>query len=216
MLTEHLRAVSRPMVAEIVAHPFWAGLRDGSLPATALAHFVTQDTAHLLPALGRAFARCAASADVNAHTKRLSECAYATLESAPRLWAAFDALAGNFDTGPLDHEVPANPTTLAYCSFLNAAAATSFTAGIGAVLPMMWFHMDVCEDLARRYVPGSRYVAWIDVYNPGERAWPAVREFLRMVDEIDTQASEADRDQLVRSFSAAARYEWAFADGASA
>jgi thiaminase (transcriptional activator TenA) len=213
VLTEHLRAVSRPVVAEIVGHPFWAGLRDGSLPATALAHFVTQDTGHLLPALGRAFARCAAAADIDSHTKRLSECAYATVESAPRLRAAFGALAEGFGVGPLDHEDPADPTTLAYCSFLNAAAATSFPAGIGAVLPMMWFHMDVCEDLAHRYVPGSRYVPWIDVYNPGERAWPAVREFLGMVDEIGAQASETDRDQLVRSFSAAARYEWAFADG---
>lgn len=213
MLTEDLHTLSRPAVAEIVRHPFWAGLRDGSLAGTALTHFVAQDTGHLLPTLGRAFARCAAAADTDSQVHRLSACAYATVESAPRLRAAFGSLAATLAVEPLDDQAPTDPATAAYCSFLQAAAATSFVAGIGAVLPMMWFHMDVCEDLTRRRVPGSRYVAWIDVYNPGERAWPAVREFLTMVDEIGAQASEADRDQLVRSFTAAVRYERAFADG---
>jgi thiaminase/transcriptional activator TenA len=216
MLTEQLRTIARPLLTEITAHPFWSGLRDGSLAGSALVHFVEQDTGHLLPALGRAFARCAAAATADAHVMRLSECSYATVESVRRLSTAFSELAPVLGVEPHDEAAPADATTTGYCSFLQAAAAVSFAAGIGAVLPMMWFHMYVCEDLAARSVAGSRYVPWIDAYNPGERAWPAVWEFLRMVDEVGAHASAADREQLVRSFHTAARYELAFADGGRA
>jgi thiaminase/transcriptional activator TenA len=196
----------------IVGHPFWAGLRDGSLPGAALAHFVRQDTGHLLPALGRAFAGCAAVADEDAHAARLGLCAHATIESAPRLLAEFTALAPSLGIEPPDGPVPADAATRAYCSFLRAAPATSFVAGIGAVLPMMWFHMVVCQDLSARSLPGSRYLPWLEVYNPGERAWPTTRDFLGMVDEIGRRSGPAGRDQLVAHFTVAGDYELAFAE----
>ncbi|MER6668437.1 hypothetical protein ABT256_28060 [Amycolatopsis japonica] len=214
MLTEELRKIAEPVLRDTIGHLFWSGLRDGSLPGSALAHFVSQDTGHLLPALGRAFAGCAAMATVDSDTARLGLCAHATVESGPRLRDAFADLAPTLAVEAPAGRAPADATTLAYCSFLRAAAATSFTAGIGAVLPMMWFHMEVCVDLAARHLPGSRYVPWIEVYHPGERAWPVTREFLGMVDEIGERASASDRDQLTEYFSAAARYEWAFADSA--
>lgn len=212
MLTNDLRKIAEPVLREIIGHPFWTGLRDGSLPGAALAHFVGQDTGHLLPALGRAFAGCAATAHVDSDAARLGLCAYATIESGPRLREAFAGLAPSFGTAPPDGRVSADATTFAYCSFLRAAAATSFTAGIGAVLPVMWFHMEVCEDLSARSLPGSRYLPWIDVYNPGEQAWPTTREFLGMVDEIGERVSAVGRGQLVEHFSVGVRYEWAFAD----
>lgn len=213
VLTEELRTIAEPVLREILDHPFWTGLRNGTLAGPALAHFVRQDTGHLLPALGRAFAGCAGAATVDAHTALLGLCAHATVESGPRLRGAFEDLAPSLAIEPpAEIPVPAGATTLAYCSFLRAAAATSVTAGIGAVLPVMWFHMEVCEDLAARSVPGSRYVPWIEVYNPGQRAWGTTHDFLAMVDELGELTSARGRDELTEHFSTGARYEWAFAD----
>ncbi|MGB3442582.1 MAG: hypothetical protein WBA97_27890 [Actinophytocola sp.] len=212
MLTNDLRKTAEPVLREIIDNPFWAGLRDGSLPGTALTRFVGQDTGHLLPALGRAFAGCASAAQDDGHAARLGLCAHATIESGPRLREAFANLAPSLGIEPANGREPADPTTFAYCSFLRAASATSFTSGIGAVLPMMWFHMEVCEDLSARSLPGSRYLPWLDVYNPGEQAWPTTREFLGMVDEIGELASADGRGQLTEHFSVGIRYELAFAD----
>lgn len=212
MLTNELRKIAEPVLREIIEHPFWTGLRDGTLPGTALAHFVGQDTGHLLPALGRAFAGCAAAAHEDSHAARLGLCAHATIESGPRLREAFAGLGPSLGIEPPDRRVPADSTTFAYCSFLRAAAATSFTAGIGAVLPMMWFHMEVCEDLSARTLTGSRFLPWIDVYDPGEQAWPTTREFLVMVDEIGERVAANGRGQLTEYFSVGVRFERAFTD----
>ncbi len=212
MLTDELRTIAEPVLRQILGHPFWSGLRDGSLPGPALTRFVCQDSGHLLPALGRAFAGCAVLSTVDSQTARLGLCAHATVAAGPRLRGAFADLAPSLAVEPPDGPVPADAATLAYCSFLHAAPATSFAAGIGAVLPMTWFHMTVCEDLVARSVPGSRYLPWIGVYHPGERARAVTREFLGMVDEIGELVPARDRDELTGYFTLGARHEWAFAD----
>jgi thiaminase (transcriptional activator TenA) len=212
MLSEELREVAEPVLRQVIDHPFWSGMRDGSLPGVALVHFVEQDTGHLLPWFGRAFASCAAVAADDAHAQLLGQCAFATIESAPRLRAALTELAPALGVSPPAARTPAGPTTSAYCSYVRSAAETSLPAGLGAVLPFMWFHLDVCEDLASRLVRGSRYAPWLEVYHPGEGVWHAVRAFLGMVDGLAEQWSDAERAVLIEHFCFAGRYEWAFAE----
>ena len=72
------------MLAQVLEHPVWAGLRNGTLPGEALVHFVQQDTGYLLPAYARALARCAAVVSDDSHAKLLAHCAFATLEAVWR------------------------------------------------------------------------------------------------------------------------------------
>lgn len=211
---DELREIADPVLRKVMDHPFWSRLRDGSLPGAALLHFAQQDTGHLLPTLGRAFARAAAVAEQDSHATLLGQCAFATLESAPRLLDALAELAPRIGVEPPAARPPIAPTTHAYCSFLHAASTTTFVAGIGALLPMMWFHLEICGDLRERGKPGSRYAPWIEVYDPGEQTWHAVQAFLRMIDEVGERSSATERAQLVEHFSFGMHHEWAFAEGA--
>ena len=213
MMRDELRRIAEPVLREVMDHPFWSGLRDGSLPGAALVHFMQQDTGHLLPTFGRAFARCAAVADHDSHTTLLSHCAFATIESAPRLLGALAELAPRIGVEPPAARSPIAPHTHAYCSFLHAATTTTFAAGIGTLLPIMWFHVEICGDLRKRGKPGSRYAPWIEVYDPGEETWHAVQAFLRMIDEVGERCSATERAQLIEHFSLGMYHEWAFAEG---
>ncbi|WP_326691170.1 TenA family transcriptional regulator [Streptomyces sp. NBC_01795] len=215
MLQEELKALAEPVLEKVKAHPFWAGLRDGSLPGEALAHFVEQDTGHLLPAYARALARTAAAAEQDAHTALLGRSITGTLEARDRLRGKYAELAEGLGLpGPADPVPEAGPATHAHCAFFNAASAASFAAGVGALLPMVWFNFQVSNDLLERHTPGSRYAKWIEAYHPGEGYGYAVRAFMGLADEIGETAAPAERARLVGHFGSGIRHEWAFAEAA--
>ncbi|MEV4256190.1 TenA family transcriptional regulator, partial [Spirillospora sp. NPDC049652] len=187
MLHEELREIRDPVLRQVQRHPFWAGLRDGSLPPEALARFVRQDTGFLLPAYARALARCAAFAADDGDAMLLARSAAASLEAAERLRVAHGR--------PDDAE--AEPETLAHADFFAASAAAGFHAGVGALLPMVWFNAEVSDGLRDGVVPGSRHEKWIEVYHPGDGYAHAVRAFLDMADRAGRDGSARERAVLV-------------------
>ncbi|GAA2597878.1 TenA family transcriptional regulator [Streptomyces axinellae] len=215
MLSEQLRELAEPVLEKVKAHPFWAGLRDGTLPAESLVHFVEQDTGHLLPAYARALARTAAGASSDRHTALLGRSVTGTLEARDRLREKYAELADDLGVPRLATESPeSGPDTHAHCAFFNASSAASYGAGVGALLPMVWFNFQVSGDLLERHTPGSRYASWIAAYHPGEGYGYAVRAFLGLADELGETASPAERDALVAHFRTGVRHEWAFAEAA--
>lgn len=214
MLHDELLEIAEPVLRKVIDHPFWSGLRDGSLPGAALAHFIQQDTGYLLPAYARALARCAAVATDDAHAVLFGRSVCGTLEAKDRLREAFFELAPEFGVEPPTEQAPIDPVTHGHCCFLTAAAATSLTAAIGALLPMVWFNVSVCNDLSAHHEPGSRYAKWIARYQPREGYQHVVRKFLSTADEIGERCSAGERGKLVEHFSISIRYEWAFAESA--
>lgn len=215
MLHEELQDIAEPVLRKVLDHPFWAGLRDGSLPGEALAHFVDQDTGHLLPAYSRAMARCAAVAPADTHSIFFARSVVGTLAARDRLRAAFAELAPSIGIEPPAGQSPADPLTHAHCSFFQAAAANSLIAGVGALLPMAWFNHTVSKDLAERHVPGSVYEPWIELYQPSEGYYDhVVRRYLDLVDELAEGCSVHERATLTEQFSIGIQYEWTFAESA--
>lgn len=212
LLHEELREIRDPVLRKVQDHPFWSGLRDGSLPPAALAHFVEQDTAFLLPAYARALARCAAAARDDADTLLLGQSIAGTLEARDNLRRSYRALAPGLGLPDLAEAPVASPATGAHASFFAAATARSFAAGVGALLPMVWFNAEVSDNLVRNAAPGSRYLPWIEVYHPGESYQYAVQAFLDMTDRVGETCSAGDRQLIIEQFSNSIRYEWAFAD----
>ncbi|MGH3922340.1 MAG: hypothetical protein ACRDTT_05640, partial [Pseudonocardiaceae bacterium] len=188
------------------------GLRNGALPGAALAYFVQQDTRFLLPAYARALARCAALAPADSDTSLLGQSVAGTLAARDRLHQAYQALAADLGLPELDEQRPVDPTTHAHASFFAAASAASFYAGVGALLPMVWFNSEVSDNLKDNAVPGSRYVPWIEIYHPGELYGHAVRAFLDMVDRTGESCSARQRQLIIEQFSISIRYEWEFAE----
>jgi len=204
--------IADPVLRKQLDHPFWSGLRDGSLPGEALAFFVRQDTGHLLPAYARALARCAAAAPEDDDVFLFGQSVVGTLEAKDRLRQAYAALTEELGLPELGDQPPVDPATHAHASFFAAASARSFHAGIGALLPMVWFNAEVSDNLRLNADPGSRYVPWIEVYHPGEGYRFAVRAFMNMVDRVGESCSAAERRLIVEQFSTSIRYEWAFAE----
>jgi thiaminase (transcriptional activator TenA) len=213
MLTDELRELRDPVLRAVLDHPFWCGLRDGSLPGEALTYFVEQDTGFLLPAYARAMARCAAVAQDDTDTWLLGTSTAAALEARDRLRTAYTELAGELGVPRPRTRPEEGPATHAHTSFFAAASATSFYAGVGALLPMVWFNHAVTDFLTTGAAPGSRYRPWIEVYHPGESYHYAVDGFVAMVERAADTASDQERDLLIRWFRAGIRYEWTFADG---
>lgn len=211
-----LAAAAGPLAARITGHPFWDGLRRGTLPPAALWHFAEQDAHHVVPAYARALAGCAALAGSDAHGALLASAGSATFGSLPRLNEELPKLAAALGTVPTG-AAPARPAPAvhAYTSFMRAAPARSFAAGIGALLPMTWFHLLVCEDLAERHDPNGRYAFWIARYLPeGDYLEHYVESFLTMIEEVASGAAPDERADLLTCFRRAAAHEWNFADSA--
>ncbi|MFF3743730.1 thiaminase II/PqqC family protein [Streptomyces kronopolitis] len=214
MLSDDLAELAAPLLCDLLDHPFWAGLRRGTLPGEALVRFVEQDTGHLLPCYGRAFARCAAAAADDTDAVLLSRCAFETLASGPRLRAALADVAPALGVRPPDPRVGAHPAARVQSATVTAAAATSWAAGIGALLPFMLFHLEVCEDLRARQRPGSRYLPWLAAYLPGDGARYAVRAVRELTDRFGATATPAETAEAADWFLRGARCELAFADAA--
>ncbi|WP_042387055.1 TenA family protein [Streptacidiphilus melanogenes] len=211
-LHKELLELAAPVRDSVLRHRFWTGLREGGLPATALARFVEQDTAHLLPAYARALARCAAAAPEDGDTQLFGQSVIGTLEARDGLRAAYRQLVPELDLPLLAATTEALPATAAHACFFGAASATSYAAGVGALLPMVWFNAEVSDHLRDHVVPGSRYAQWISVYHPGDGYRYAVQAFLDLTDRFGESCSARDRQVLKYHFAQGIRYELAFAE----
>ncbi|NEA57504.1 TenA family transcriptional regulator [Streptomyces sp. SID13666] len=212
MLRDELSAIAKPVLAAVLEHPFWDGLRKGTLPADSLWYFAEQDARYAVPAYARALARTAAIADQDAHSALMSGAASVTLDAVGRMDGELAALAT--ELGRTVRTVAVSPATHAHTCFMLAAPAVSFGAAFGGLLPMTWFHQAVSRDLRERCVPGSRYEAWIDQYCPESGFHDYVEAYLSMIDEFGEQCSPTDRATLAEHFLFGARHELAFADSA--
>lgn len=212
MLHKELLAIAEPALEKVLDNPFWAGLRDGTLPPEALLHFVRQDSEHLLPTYARALHRVGAAAPKDSQALLFGRSVVGSLEAATRLRSRYEELSEELELPALGTEpTPVDPYTHGYISSLAAASATSFAAGVGALLPMVWFNDKVSLDLVERHKLDSRYDKWIEAYLPGHGYARTVQWFLDLADEVGENSSQTERDRLVEQFTISTRYEWVFA-----
>ncbi|MQY11621.1 Aminopyrimidine aminohydrolase [Streptomyces sp. RB5] len=207
-----LRRIAKPLAEEVREHPFWRGVRDGSLPAGALWYFACQDARYAVPAYARALARVAAAAERDEDGALLAGASAATFEATLRMDGELGELAG--ELGRTVEPVPVGPVTHAHTSFMTAAATASFAAGLGGLLPMTWFHQQVSLDLRQRTKPGSRYERWVRRYIPEDGYHDYVAAYLALVDVFLARCSDREAEALTDSFRLGAAYELAFAESA--
>jgi thiaminase/transcriptional activator TenA len=193
----------------IMAHPFLEGLADGSLPAGSFAFYVVQDALYLQD-YARVLATVASCAADSAHTEMFARHAASVVSVERQLHDSLLADLG-LDPAVVDAAEPA-PTTLAYTSYLLAAARCgSYAEGVAAVLPCYWIYREVGRELQRRGSPDPRYQRWIDTYG-GEEFDAEVREVLTAADQLGPGLAAAERARAHQRFRASSRYEWMFWD----
>ena len=195
--------------AAILAHPFLAGMTDGSLPADAFTFYVVQDALYLRR-YAQALAAVATHAPDPAQTEIFAKHAAGIVTVEMSL---HDTLLADLDINPaaLDAAQEA-PTTLAYNSYLLAnTQGGSYAEGVGTVLPCYWIYAEVGKYLLGRGSPDPRYQRWIDTYG-GEEYDAEVRDVIAVTDKLGPELSPAERRSVHRHFRTTSRYEWMFWD----
>ena len=193
----------------ILAHPFLAGLADGSLPQGAFSFYVVQDALYLR-SYANALAAIAGRAPDTAATEMFARHAADVIAVESTLHGTLLADLG-IDPAVADAAQPA-PTTLAYTSYLLATVhGGSYAEGVGAVLPCYWIYWEVGKELLRRGSPDPRYQRWIDMYG-GEEFGDVVQSVLDVTDRLGPELAPAERARVHRHFRTTSRYEWMFWD----
>jgi thiaminase/transcriptional activator TenA len=195
--------------AAILAHPFIAGLTDGSLPHDAFAFYLVQD-ALFLRRYAQALAAVAGQAPDTAGTEMFARHAAGIVAAEMSLHESLLADLG-MDPASVDGAQEA-PTTLAYTSYLLAAVrGGSYGEGVGAVLPCYWIYWEVGKHLLGKGSPNPGYQRWIDTYGAEEFGAEAL-EVIAVTDKLGPALAPADRERVRRHFRATSRYEWMFWD----
>ncbi|MEY9943692.1 thiaminase II [Kitasatospora sp. GAS1066B] len=211
-LTEELWAETvAPVYAQILSHPFLAGLTDGTLPRAAFRHFVVQDS-HYLRDYARALAGCAAKATGEAEVRAFADDAIGALAAEQGMHAEFlEAFGQSAEAAAAE---PVLPTTRAYTSYLLATVhGGSFAEAVAAVLPCYWVYARVGEQLLAASSPDPLYARWIAVY--GDEAFQSVvRRVLELTDRLGEQVSPTERRRIHEHVRTTTRYEWMFWDAA--
>ena len=193
----------------ILAHPFLAGLTDGTLGRDAFRFYVVQD-AHYLREYARALSVAAARAPIESDIAMFAHHAAGALEVERLLHEGFFR-----DFGLSEEQVATTamaPTTLAYTSYLLAVAyGASFPEALGALLPCYWIYWEVGKELLERGSPEPLYRRWIETYG-GEEFATVVRAVIALADRLGPELSERERERVAARFVATSRYEWMFWD----
>ncbi len=193
----------------ILAHPFIAGLTDGSLPREVFAHYVVQD-AHYLVDYARALALVGARAPDEQAISMFAGHARGALEVERSLHAGLFREMGITDDAVRTTAVM--PTTLAYTSYLlRSCHQGSFAEGLAAVLPCYWIYAEVGTALLARSSPDPLYARWIATYG-GEEFGKIVADVLALVDRVGESASAAEEAAMREHVVTTSRYEWMFWD----
>jgi thiaminase/transcriptional activator TenA len=193
----------------ILAHPFLAGLTDGTLPHDAFAFYVVQDALYL-QRYAQALALVASRAPDRAGTEMFARHAADVIAVERELHGSLLAGLG-IDPVTIGAAEPA-PANLAYTSYLIAAVSGgSYAEGVGAVLPCYWIYWEVGRELMRRGSPDPRYQRWIDMYG-SEEFGGTVRDVLAVADGLGPDLAPAERARVHRHFATTSRYEWMFWD----
>ena len=169
--------------AAILAHPFIAGLTDGSLPHDAFAFYLVQDTLFL---------------------RRYAQALAAVAGQAPD--TAGTEMFARHAAGIVAAEMSLHESLLA-----DLVRGGSYGEGVGAVLPCYWIYWEVGKHLLGKGSPNPGYQRWIDTYGAEEFGAEAL-EVIAVTDKLGPALAPAERERVRRHFRATSRYEWMFWD----
>ncbi len=209
--TGELWASIESIYTQILAHPFLAGLTDGTLSEERFRYYILQDAVYL-----RDYARALSLAGVRSPDE--NALAMFNEHSAGAITVERSLHEGFLtDLGVAREDAEAteaSPTTLAYTSFLlRTASLGNYPEVLGAVLPCYWIYSEVGKALLERGSPNPLYRKWIDTYG-GEEFGALVKAVLDLTDKTCEDLNPAQRYSVKEAFVITSRYEWMFWDAA--
>ena len=198
-----------PIRRAILAHPFIAGVGDGTLPLEIFQHYVRQDYLYLIDysrVLALAAARAPDLGTMGWFARLLDE----TLNTEMELHRGYCAELGI--TREDLEATQAAPTTVGYTSFLlGVAHQGSFGELVAALLPCQWGYWEIGDYLARQGEPkGSPlYWQWVQMYSSAEFAKLA-REIRALADRLGEGAGPGELAAMGEAYLTSLRFEHQF------
>ncbi len=197
-----------PTFEAILAHPFLAGLTDGTLDEAAFRHYVLQDAQYLRD-FARGLAVIAARAEDEERLMLFCDHAKNAIVVERALHAGFLA---DWGLSATEAEVEPAPTCLLSPSHLMRTAYTRpYAEALGASPPCYCVYWEVGKALVKKGSPHTLYQRWIDTY-AGEEFATVVKEMLEAVDAACAPLTAAQRQAVAEQSRRAARFEWMFWD----
>jgi thiaminase/transcriptional activator TenA len=208
-LTERLRAACDDEWDALHAHPFVAGLRDGTLPLDTFRFYLEQNLQYL-PEYARAMALAVSRAD-DVETMRIFAGELENVlekeisQNRGLLQRAIELGAG--DSGGAAGMAPA---TVAYTSFLVATAARGGPLEImAAIVPCTWSYGDIGRRMRSSVADHPVYAEWVGFF--GSDAYADIVEAMRRdYERLATDVDERGEARLRELFATAVRLERAF------
>lgn len=189
----------------IYAHPFVAGLGDGSLPRDRFVEYMAQDALYLAD-YARALAALATQASAS------DEVVFWAGASREAIVVERELHAGHVEL----EAATMNPTCRGYTSYLlSLATRGSYRVAAAGVLPCFWIYADVGARLLERAgeLSDHPYGDWIGLY--ADEAFDAeVAKAKAIVDGLAASATPEETERMHEAFATASRYEWMFWDAA--
>lgn len=200
-----------PIRQAILAHPFVAGVGQGTLEVARFKHYVLQDYAYLIDysrVLALAAARAPDLATMGWFARLLDE----TLNVEMDLHRSYCAQFG-ISSQELAATVAA-PTTVAYTAYLlQLAHQGSFAELVAGLLPCQWGYWEIGDHLARQGEPADAplYCQWIQMYVSPEFSQLA-GEIRSLANRLGEQAGPAERAAMGKAYLTSLRFEYQFWD----
>ncbi|KZZ84765.1 thiaminase II [Bacillus sp. SJS] len=205
--TEKLRKVTDSIWEANFNHPFVRGIGDGTLPLENFRYYVMQD-AYYLSHFAKVQALAGGKADDLHVTARMAFHAQGTYEAELSLHEKFSTLLGITEEEKRAFEP--SPTAYAYTSHMYRSAINgSLGEIIACILPCYWIYYEIGERLKECKPEEPIYQEWIAAYG-GEWFKELVFEQLERLDQLAMEASEKERQKMIRHFTISCKYELAF------
>ena len=210
-VTDKLHEAAAPIWAKCLAHPFVAGIGDGSLPAEKFQYFMLQDYLYLFD-YARVFALGVAKARDPELMRAFAANVDATLNGEMNLHRAYMKRLGITEEQVLS--VRPALDNLSYTNYMLSVAYTGTPVEIvAAILACSWSYAEIGQALAR--VPGALehpfYGEWIQSY-AGEEYAAVNAGLIDLMNRLGREAGPEQLQRLTEIFCNCSRYELGFWD----
>ncbi len=210
-VTDKLHEAAAPIWAKCLAHPFVAGIGDGSLPAEKFRYFMLQDYLYLFD-YARVFALGVAKAWDPELMRAFAANVDATLNGEMNLHRAYMKRLGITEEQVLSVQPALD--NLSYTNYMLSVAYTGTPVEIvAAILACSWSYAEIGQALAR--VPGALehpfYGEWIQSY-AGEEYAAVNAGLIDLMNRLGREAGPEQLQRLTEIFCNCSRYELGFWD----
>lgn len=208
-VTQQLHQAARPVWEACHAHPFVAGIGDGSLPIEQFRHFLLQDYLYLFD-YAKVFALGVAKSHDPELMRTFSANVDAILNGEMAIHRAYMARLGI-----TEEQVFAVKPALSNLSYTQYMLSVAYAGGpaeiVAAILACSWSYAEIGQRLAR--IPGAAehpfYGEWIQGY-ASERYAATNQALIELMDRLAQDLPQDRVEYLQEVFVNCSRYELGF------